>query len=223
MKIVPVSEQIPFLGDLGESLYELTNHADREMAIIGGAYIERCLELAISAQIKVFNKSFNSRKFHKDVAPSFSNKIDMAIHIGVVKYDNEIHGLRTIQGLRNRFAHYVKKIDCDSPEISKELDKIKPSFFCDIEKMKSELIDMKTIDNHRYSGRVTLRNGVVIDLANTMLITSKDEKLLFSAPEFKYASDISNKDKLALCIHLACFSLVGRICQINFDIINESL
>lgn len=223
MKVLPVSEQLPFLGDLGELLYELTTHTDREMAIIGGAYIERCLELAIAAQIKIFNSSFNTKRFHKEIAPLLSDKIEMAYHLGMLKYSDEIHGLKTIQGIRNRFAHYVKRIDCDSPEILSELDKINPSFFYKIERAKEEFTELEITETHKYYGEAALSNGIKIDLVNSMLILSKQEILLFSAPIFEEGSEMSNKEKLALCIHFACFSLVSRICHINFDVINEYL
>lgn len=94
----------------------LSGKSDREIAIIGVAYIEDILTSMLEARI--IPSGLNPKK-----EDSFSFKVNLARSVGILRkpiYDS----LKNILRIRNKFAHDYSKENLDDKKISCDIDTI---------------------------------------------------------------------------------------------------
>ncbi|MCX8477705.1 MAG: hypothetical protein MT490_18095 [Sphingomonas sp.] len=117
----------PEIGDVKEYLKTLMEVDDRSCAIMGGALVEECLEIAIRCRILDPGKTIADGWFRGPNAPfgTFSAKIQMGLALAI--YGPQNHGrILAVKDIRNAFAHRFLPLDFDHPALMASLHKFAP-------------------------------------------------------------------------------------------------
>ncbi len=100
-----------------EIFEELEKQTDRGTAIIGAALLESRVEDAIKSRLLI-NKTTTSRSIG-----TFSAKISLGYSMGIYG-EKTHHELEIIRKIRNDFAHFLKPINFDSPNIKDKCNEL---------------------------------------------------------------------------------------------------
>jgi hypothetical protein len=120
-----LSKQSPSESELDAVWHEIDRQSHRASAVLGGAMVEDALRFALQAHF-VFLSKTDTEKLFDYPAPlaSFDAKIRVGHAIGlygtIVRND-----LNVIRRVRNGFAHAKKPISFDTPQVAKEMEKIR--------------------------------------------------------------------------------------------------
>lgn len=121
-----VSREVPEDKDLNKAWKEINEGSDRSAAIIGAAFVGDSLQCALESRMIGLNSQVFNEIFNNVNGPlcSFSSKILLGFALGlygpVLKMD-----LNVIRNIRNAFAHTMKPITFDIPEVENELKNLK--------------------------------------------------------------------------------------------------
>jgi hypothetical protein len=108
----PHSEEI-----IAGAIKELEKQSDRGAGIIAAALIEEILETIILSRLRPLSSDKYRDLFHgNSPLASFAAKIDIAYAIGVINDLGRIQ-LHLIRKIRNEFAHRIKPLDFEHPDI----------------------------------------------------------------------------------------------------------
>jgi hypothetical protein len=122
-----LTREKPAIGDIQEYLKTLMSVDDRSCAIMGGALVEECLEIAIRCRILDPGKTIANGWFKGPNAPfcTFSAKIQMGLALAI--YGPQNHGrILAVKDIRNAFAHRFLPLDFDHPALVTSLHKFAP-------------------------------------------------------------------------------------------------
>jgi hypothetical protein len=148
--VVPVE---PSLGDLTrekltqselklayDEIDNQTSH--RAAAILAAAFVEDAIRFALKAEFQALTDAECNQIF----GTSFSRVIDLGHAVGL--YGKEAKSdLHVIRIVRNVFAHAMKPIDFDTPQIAKEVAKLT---YIDLKRGRMAVIRVAPMDNvHR--------------------------------------------------------------------------
>lgn len=121
------------MKDLWELLPTIINPAGdpRTIAILGCAYMEGCLQEAITANLPGSNAELRKKLF-TGTGPlsTVAARIDLAKAMGILGA-NTHHNCVSIARIRNRFAHNYKIHSFDNPEVAKLVDELRSVKFGD--------------------------------------------------------------------------------------------
>lgn len=121
-----VSREVPEGKDLDKAWKEIDEGSDRSAAIIGAAFVEDSLQCALKSRMIGLNSQVFNEIFYNVSSPlcSFSSKILLGFALGlygpVLQMD-----LNVIRNIRNAFAHTMKPLNFDLPEVENELKNLK--------------------------------------------------------------------------------------------------
>ncbi|MHB1758464.1 MAG: DUF4145 domain-containing protein [Leptospirillum sp.] len=121
-----VSREVPEGKDIDKAWEEINKGNDRSAAIIGAAFVEDSLQCALESRMIGLNSQVFNEIFNNVNGPlcSFSSKILLGFALGlyreVLKKD-----LNVIRNIRNAFAHSMKPITFDIPEVENELKNLR--------------------------------------------------------------------------------------------------
>jgi hypothetical protein len=149
LSISILKRDMPDITEMTKSINKLGSYADRELVILGGAYLEGALELALKAKFKNLTEKDIERIFNPQsggLLSTFESKILIAFELGIVSSDMR-EDLAIIKEIRNIYAHTSFRISLvDEPIISK-LSSFKIVNFAtvkkEMEKTKKDLVEMK--------------------------------------------------------------------------------
>ena len=102
-----------------EALNEMDGHNDRTCAIVGLAFLENNLVLAIMSRLRTLSDSEQRHLFEEPLSllSSFSRKVEIADALNLIteKIKKDLDRLNKI---RNKFAHFLEVRDFNHPEVA---------------------------------------------------------------------------------------------------------
>ncbi|MER8692923.1 hypothetical protein NKI77_10145 [Mesorhizobium opportunistum] len=152
---------------------ELDTGKPRSVALVGAAYLQEALRFSLDARfIKMTRKELDDRIFSPSgPLNSFSQAIELGYALGL--YGSVIcEDMHIIRVVRNLFAHTMKNVSFDTPDIGKEISHL--SYF----RMRKGKFEEPT------DGRMEYTVGELIDKWN---IWTNQQRYVFSCKEIAYA------------------------------------
>jgi hypothetical protein len=115
----PKHRPLPVLPETNEVLNEMDSGDDRTCAIVGHAYLENNLVLAIMSRLRDMNAQEQKTLFDEPLSllGRFAAKIEIARALNLFG-DRVQQDLNNLNRIRNRFAHYLEVRKFDHPEVS---------------------------------------------------------------------------------------------------------
>jgi hypothetical protein len=120
-----LAAEVPDAHELHSVLIQLehisTAGADRTAAVMGGAWVEKALEIAIASKLKVLSDGDRMRLFAPESGgplSTFGAKVLMGYTLGQFGPQTRAD-LERINSVRNAFAHAMRWIEFDTPEVAK--------------------------------------------------------------------------------------------------------
>jgi hypothetical protein len=121
----PRHRWLMLLGGWVDVNRELDTGDDRAKAIVGAAYVENNLALAVLARLRFLQEPGQKHLYDSEYAAmrDFSAKIDIgwALNLYDAKPREDLHRIRK---MRNKFAHELNVRSFDHPEVSIYCDKL---------------------------------------------------------------------------------------------------
>ncbi len=122
LKLKQLSTQRPDLADLSRAMSEMERDHPRSAAVVGAAFLEDTLTLAITTKIIDLSKDDSDRLFiGSGPFSSFSVKTLICFALGLIG-PKARHDLDTIREIRNAFAHAKISIDFDSEPVANAIE-----------------------------------------------------------------------------------------------------
>jgi DNA-binding MltR family transcriptional regulator len=97
--------------------------ADRAIAILGGAFVENAVKVAIAAHSLTFSYDHNAVFGQGGPLYSFSPKIALGHALGIYGPKTR-DDLDIVRNIRNAFAHALEDVDFSHRDIARECDKL---------------------------------------------------------------------------------------------------
>jgi hypothetical protein len=113
----PKHRTLSLLPETLNAIEEMDSSNPRTAAIVGLAFLENNLALAIMSRLRPLSEKEQKNLFESALLASFSAKIDIAFALNLVG-DKVRCDLSNLNRIRNRFAHYLQVRDFDHPEVA---------------------------------------------------------------------------------------------------------
>lgn len=125
---------------------DLDEKNDLEAVILGGAYLERALEMSIISKLMSLNPEFDLERFAThSVLKDFEHKITLALHMGI--FGEKLYSqLKIIKEIRNYFAHSVFTLGFDNEHVNDRALNLNAFDFFDPQKAAACFPEMKVED-----------------------------------------------------------------------------
>ncbi len=105
--------------DLKRAIADINQENDRAAAIVGGAFVENYLTLAVKSRLRPLSARFDDKLFagYGPLA-SFSAKIDLGFALHLYN-DPQRADLVAIKNVRNYFAHHIDVREFENEHVAK--------------------------------------------------------------------------------------------------------
>ncbi|MGP3209134.1 hypothetical protein ACTVPS_02080 [Serratia marcescens] len=217
-----ISSLVPDSYNFSTLISLLDEKTDFEVVVLGGAYLDRIIELRIIAKLHEINGSFNITTFNEHrVLKDFDNKTKLAFHLGI--FDSEIYGyFKTIRDIRNVFAHSVMQVDFGNESIKSKSLSLNPfSFF----NPKKGLSNPKGMEQYFDLPDISFTNslGRTISSKEYILVTDKKHKVGVYVLD-KSNKDISSPRERFICtVQMAWFIMMLEIIQCDQNLVMNEI
>jgi hypothetical protein len=126
----PKNRSLSVLPETLDALNEMDSADDRTAAIVGLAFLENNLALAIMSRLRDMDETEQKDLFDEPLSllGGFSAKVEIGYALNI--FGKSVRSdLKRLNRIRNRFAHYLEVRNFDHPEVSKFCDDlIYPTF-----------------------------------------------------------------------------------------------
>ena len=142
------SEPIPNMSYILGQIDRMATYSDSHLAIIWASALDKNLEIALLTKMNPLSRDIKDRTFDGYGPPSnFSAKIDISYALGI--FPREFYdALRKINRVRVKFAHSIKVLTFQDPEISAIIDSIPRLDLTIIDRKVKYLKKMDEIDTY---------------------------------------------------------------------------
>ncbi|CAI1501428.1 hypothetical protein [Serratia quinivorans] len=221
-KKAKISSIVPNSHDFSTLISLLDEKTDFEVVVLGGAYLDRMIELRIIAKLQEINEGFDRSAFNEHrVLKDFDHKIKLGFHLGF--FDKEIYGhFKTIRDIRNIFAHSVMHVDFLNESIKGKSLNLNPFSFFD---PQIGLSNSKGFEQHFDLPIVTFTNslGKIISSEDYILVTDKENKVGVYVLD-KSKKDLSSPRERFICsVQMAWFRMMLEVIQFDQNLVMDEI
>ncbi|MBE4973570.1 hypothetical protein IMX17_09205 [Serratia sp. X3] len=219
---IKVSKQTPDSYRFSILVCDLDEKDDLEAVIMGGAYLERILEVSIVSKLMEINPNFDLETFAShSMLKDFEHKITMALHLGI--FDVAIYKqLKLIKDIRNMFAHSVVSLGFDNEAIKNKAANLDPFEIYDVSGSAAELPGITKMDldvDYTFINE----NGKEISGKEHMFVISGNQRICAYMCNKERNSIITSRDKFIYSVQMAWLLLMVGVFSKNINLITNEV
>lgn len=210
VNLLKLSEQLDLLGE----------YPDREVAILGAAYVEICVDMSIEAALEKINGNRNFVRHVSELKLDFDRKRLLSLSLGMMKECVSL-AVANIGNIRNTSAHCIQDFNFDNEDARSKIGNIKLNEIFNVKGIVKEFDILEVIDLEE-SEPIKHSTGREISSDEYVFLTDKYFRPYFRAPRLM-ERNYSSKEKFVLGVQLVCLWMIKKIAHTNFEQINRML
>ncbi|EPA9115163.1 hypothetical protein KIF75_02545 [Serratia ureilytica] len=210
VNLLKLSEQLDLLGE----------YPDREVAILGAAYVEICVDMSIEAALEKINGNRNFVRHVSELKLDFDRKRLLSLSLGMMKECVSL-AVANIGNIRNTSAHCIQDFNFENSDVREKIGNIKLNEIFNIKNIVKEF-DAHEVINLDEAEPIIHSTGREINSDEYVFLTDKHFRHYFRAPMLM-ERNYSSKEKFVLGVQLVCLWMIKKIAHTNFEQINRML